>query len=392
MSLVITATMAVGLCGCTDNADTDGVDGAEGSATEEGGTEESGKESGEESKADLAALAAEVEEPGPWAVGTTTVETTGARDRQLPVQVWYPVDTAVAATAEPATYDFPGIEVPAGAVTGASPAPGPFPLVIYSHGNGGLRYVSSFLAEHMASHGFVVMAPDHVGNTALDTFLGSRDETDQVAEDRPVDVQAVIDAATSGQPGLEEVSPVVDGEEVAVIGHSFGGYTALALASRQAEGDDSLDAIVGLAPASSGVDDTTLEAVGVPTLLISGTLDETTPIEEDTLRPAELVSGRPLVRADIDGAGHQSFTDVCDYLGIAESQPDLPAALVEAVQEYALEGCAPELIVIDEAQRITNRLVTAFLLETLYADDSWSPLLSPGAEEGQPLALLERED
>ncbi len=33
MSLVITATMAVGLCGCTDNADTDGADGAEGSAT-----------------------------------------------------------------------------------------------------------------------------------------------------------------------------------------------------------------------------------------------------------------------------------------------------------------------------------------------------------------------
>lgn len=51
-------------------------------------------------------------------------------------------------------------------------APGPFPLVVYSHGNGGLRYVSAFLTEHLASHGFIVVAPDHVGNTAIDSFAG----------------------------------------------------------------------------------------------------------------------------------------------------------------------------------------------------------------------------
>lgn len=116
-------------------------------------------------------------------MGTTTVEVTGARGRTLPTQVWYPVDTSVAATAESATYEFPGIEVPSGAVAGAPPADGEFPLVIYSHGNGGIRYVSSFLTERLASHGFVVMAPDHTGNTALDTFLGTDDETEQVALD-----------------------------------------------------------------------------------------------------------------------------------------------------------------------------------------------------------------
>lgn len=344
---------------------------------------------------DLDELATTVEEPGAWAVGTRTVDVAGARGRTLPLQVWYPVNESVAATADPATYDFPGIVVPSGmAVADAPPADGDFPLVIYSHGNGGLRYVSSFLTEHLASHGFVVMAPSHVGNTAIDSFAGTSDETTQVALDRPEDVSAVIDAATTGVPGTEDLVGVTDVENLSVIGHSFGGYTALALAGGvgDAQPDERVDAIVGLAAASSRMDDETLTAVEVPTLLLSATSDETTPVAENTERPAELIRGRPLVRADLDGAGHQSFTDVCDYQEIARSLPELPALLVDAVDEYAIEGCAPELLDIDEAHRLTNRLTTAFLLEHLYGDDDYSPLLAAPADEGEPLAVLERTD
>ncbi|MGI9578333.1 MAG: alpha/beta hydrolase family protein, partial [Microthrixaceae bacterium] len=268
---------------------------------------------------------------------------------------------------------------------------GEFPLVIYSHGNGGLRYVSSFMTEHLASHGFVVLAPDHTGNTALDTFLGTDDETEQVALDRPLDVSAVIDAVESGGTGLEEIAAVTDTDDVAVTGHSFGGYTALVLAGGASgqPADERVDAIVGLAPASSRITDDTLTAVDVPTLLVSGTLDETTPVDDDTVRPAEQVTGRPLVRADIDGAGHQSFTDICSYLEIAQTRTDLPPALVEAIEDYAVEGCAPELIDFAEAHRVTNRLATAFLLDALYDDQGYTALLSEPADEDQPLAVLD---
>ncbi|HUD17506.1 MAG TPA: hypothetical protein VMQ59_09590, partial [Acidimicrobiales bacterium] len=62
-------------------------------------------------------------------------------------------------------------------------AKGPFPVVLFSHGYGGYPEQSSFLTDHLATWGFVVVAPDHrsrdlkavVGNT---TGQGQDDVTD----------------------------------------------------------------------------------------------------------------------------------------------------------------------------------------------------------------------
>ncbi len=330
--------------------------------------------------ADPVVLASEVEGRGEYAVGVRTVEVVGARDRLLPVEIWYPVDPAAAAGLTPATYSFPGLEVPTiDAVVGAPPAPGPFPLVVYSHGSGGLRYVSGFLTEHLASHGFVVVAPDHVGNTAIDEFAGSDESQEQVAQDRPEDVAAVVAAATSGALGFEDLTPVIDPEHVAVTGHSFGGFTSLVAGSQAGDGEAfaGLDAVVALAPYSRTIPDAVLQAVETPTLLVSGTSDVTTPIDPNTDRPARLVAGRPLIRADLRAAGHQSFTDVCAYQDLARTRPDVAPPLVQAIDSYAVEGCAPELLAIDEAHRATKRLVTAFLLSQLLGRSEFDVLLAP---------------
>src|SRR5262249_61965308 len=45
---------------------------------------------------------------------------------------------------------------------------GRYPLVLFSHGFGGHRRQSTFLTTHLASHGYVVAAPDHTGTTLVD--------------------------------------------------------------------------------------------------------------------------------------------------------------------------------------------------------------------------------
>ena len=46
--------------------------------------------------------------------------------------------------------------------------PDGYPVHVYSHGNMGFGGASPFLMRHFASHGWVVVAPDHTGNTFTD--------------------------------------------------------------------------------------------------------------------------------------------------------------------------------------------------------------------------------
>ena len=49
---------------------------------------------------------------------------------------------------------------------------GPWPIILFSHGNQGIKEQSFFLTEHLASHGYLVVAPDHQYNTAIATHVG----------------------------------------------------------------------------------------------------------------------------------------------------------------------------------------------------------------------------
>ena len=112
---------------------------------------------------------------------------------------------------------------------------------------------------------------------------------------------------------------------------------------------------------TENLSDEELAAVEVPTLMVSGTKDETTPIAANTDRPWELIPGRPLWRVDLDGAGHQSFTDVCTYQQLLPGV-GAPQALLDIVDDYALEGCGPGLAPIERTQALSNRNMVAFLL------------------------------
>jgi predicted dienelactone hydrolase len=102
-------------------------------------------------------------------------------------------------------------------------------VVVLSHGLSSDRQHFAVIARHLASHGFVAVTIDHPGSdlAKLQNLLkGLTTEIFDVSEfiDRPKDISYVLDDLTQRFPGAVNV------QQAGVIGHSFGGYTALALA------------------------------------------------------------------------------------------------------------------------------------------------------------------
>lgn len=346
----------------------------------------------EDARTRAAAAGPRPDRPGPFAVGrdTYTVPNAGQPGRTLTVDVWYPADPSRAEGARTAGYTvIPGVVIPARNAYSGLPVStkGPFPLVVYSHGSGGLRFVSSFLTETLASHGFVVIAADHTGNTALDGVTGQTVGRAQNEINRLSDVTAIIDDALARSTGGGDLlSGSIRTDAIGVIGHSYGGFTALATPTghRGVAANAKVRAVVGLAPYTIPMSDAELERLDVPTMLISGTKDTTTTIEDNTERPWELIPGRPLYRVDLENAAHHSFDDVCYYQSLKSQFPDAPEILVTTVEEYAKTGCAPGLMPIGRANRLIEEYTVAFLLTQLAGQPAYEAYLTPEFAAGQP--------
>ena len=106
---------------------------------------------------------------------------------------------------------------------------GEFPLVVISHGTGGSHLLYRTLSLHLARSGFVVVLPEHPGNNRNDNALAG---THTVLADRPRQIRLAIDWAYDA----ERLAGRLAANCVAVVGHSLGGYTALAIAGEVSPG------------------------------------------------------------------------------------------------------------------------------------------------------------
>ncbi len=107
------------------------------------------------------------------------------------------------------------------------------PVIVISHGLGSNPEEFEAYARHLASYGYLVAVPQHPGSDYKqieDMLAGNSQEVFKSKEfiDRPLDVSYLLDELE--RRNGEEYGNKLDLNRVGVMGHSFGAYTALALA------------------------------------------------------------------------------------------------------------------------------------------------------------------
>ena len=124
--------------------------------------------------------------------------------------------------------------------------PGPFPLVVFSHGTGGSPRATPFWENIWASHGYVSLHVQHLGS---DQAVWQRQPepmkrmkaaalNPENATQCPADVSFAIDQAERVQAGDSPLAGRLDLDQIGLAGHSFGAHTALAVAGQLLLGPD----------------------------------------------------------------------------------------------------------------------------------------------------------
>jgi predicted dienelactone hydrolase len=351
-------------------------------------------------------------EPGPFEVGYREIEVTydpagDATERTLPVKVWYPA--AADSGAASASYAVGGIvEVEPELALDAPPASpdGPFPVTIYSHGSGGEGLLAYPYGELFASWGWVVAAPNHVGNTALDAIGNSSASFAANTLNRVTDITAVLDALETG-PGDDALDGLSDLEQVFLFGHSFGAYTTLAVggadidfdalqagcssygdgsceflaqaevetAFRDGFGDARVDAIGPQAPALVPLfKDGELAAIDVATMLQSGRLDATTTQEEQAVPAWNGLDNPDDIWVEMPRGAHFSFITICTDL-----TPDLLGVFRPDATE---DGCGEEFIDTTVAVPTLRAYLLGFAQWQVLGESAWETVISDDLVDG----------
>jgi predicted dienelactone hydrolase len=107
-------------------------------------------------------------------------------------------------------------------------------LIVLSHGTGGSELGHSSLAEWLARSGYLVAALRHPGDNWQDRSMWEKGREAFFVE-RPRQASRVIDALLGDPDWKSRIATDAKGLRIGVLGHSAGGFTAIALAGGQSD-------------------------------------------------------------------------------------------------------------------------------------------------------------
>lgn len=286
----------------------------------------------------------------------------------------------------------------------------PYPLVIFSHGFSASPVWYNTLVEHYASHGFIVLAPEH--SEQFDLALS---DMWKALVDRPNDVKQTLDYAERLTAPGGAMAGLIDMANVAVVGHSYGGYTALAMAGAQIDftayrdlcaalsaddpraflcqpivpmeaemaaragldpmpaglwesfGDPRVKAIIPMAGDAYHFGEAGLSKITIPMLVIGGTADTGTPFDWGSRLAYDFAASEQKTLVGFEGAEHMIFSTPC------ESQPWLQE------HPYAAGICTDPVWDKTLALDLIHHFSTAFLIDMLKGDQAAHNALLPDA-------------
>jgi predicted dienelactone hydrolase len=197
--------------------------------------------------------------------------------------------------------------------------PGPWPVIIFSHGFHGCSTQSKFLMRGLADAGYAAFAPNHKDaacrnlrawfNRPEEPFRDPTDWTDATYADRAQDIEKLIEAL-SKDPRFRD--PPYDWKHLGLVGHSLGGYTVLGVGGGWAHWRDSrVKAILALSPyAAPFINKQTLGGLDAPVMYQGGTRDIGITPFINKGNGAYPQSPAPKYYVEFDGAGHFAWTDL----------------------------------------------------------------------------------
>lgn len=330
-----------------------------------------------------------VEQPGPYAAATARYTAMdAARGRLLEIQAWYPTEAAAAEVGIETLEDAPQRARYAGLLASAPacatrrttvavdalPTPGPFPVVLFSHCHTCTRLGNATTAARLATHGFVVYAVDHAGNTLWDHLDGAGGELDTATlELRAADVRFVLDEVAAG---TAPASDVVNLTRVGVFGHSFGAVTA----GRVAQLDDRVAAAAALCapmenPLITGV---TLAEVAQPLLFVVAQEDNSiTELGNVLMRTNFRDAPGAAWKLEVPDAGHWTVSDLDGLVDIFAAGCNNGIRQTDGTPFTYLDPAA--------GRELTAAAITAFFRATLDDDAGARAYLGVDRMAGVPV-------
>ncbi len=289
----------------------------------------------------------------------------------------------------------------------------PAPVIILSHGFASNPRSFNYLGEHLASHGIVAAAPQHIGSDAdyeLQFLEGKRTRAVSAVEfiERPLDVKYLLDKLEELSQGDPSFQGILNMSQVGIIGHSFGGYTALAVGGarinhprlRQQCGEENITLNMslilqcrasGLPPFDYRLQDPRIKGVitispitstifgpeslgkmQVPVMMFAGSEDVVAPVVEEQIHPFTWLNNTSKYLALMIPGDHFSNSD-------PSSPADGEATILES-----LTGVAPAL-----GKPYIEALSVAFIKAHISGESAYLPYLSSSYAQSIPNTPLE---